>query len=1144
MKFKFLRIPYLKKNEAVTGIIRIMKISFIFLFIFSFQLLALETKAQDAVIELKTNSMTVGQLINEIEKQTDYLVVYSNREIDAARKVDVQRKSDKVSSYLNEAFAGTDISYDFENNYIVLMKKANRNAATVADMIRSAQQQGKTITGKVVDANGEPIIGATILIKGTSQGTVTDMDGNYTLTNVPEETILQFSYVGMEPQEISVSGKTVINVTMKEATELLEEVVVVGYGVVKKSDLTGSISKLKTEDMENRTIVRPEQALQGKTAGVQVIQTSGAPGKAASIRIRGFSSNTSSDPLYVVDGLRTSDIGAIDPNNIESIEVLKDAASAAIYGALAGNGVVLITTKKGKQGEGKITYDVQLVTNELSRIPKVMNANEYVNYMTEAGFITQNEVNSLWDGKTNTDWTKVAFENSFMQKHNLSFQGGNEKGSYILSLSYLDQDGIVKGNKDSYNRITGMINADYNIKKWLKIGTTNTMEKYEVQSVSENNEYGSLLASVLQMDPLTPAYYTTDNLPDFMKNLLNGGKVLLQDEKGRYYGISQVFEGENVHPLIMRDRTDAPTKGANVLGTIYADFTPIKGFTFTSKLGYRASYASSYSYSQIYYANAVAHNDKISISRTNSNSWYYQWENFANYMKSIDKHNFTLMLGASYSEPYSTNVTASGDEIIKDDPLFRDLNYLTPTATKSVSGGYSDYGRQFSYFGRIVYNYANKYLIQTSLRRDAYDTSILPKENRWGTFPAISAGYTISNEDFFSKEVPVSFLKLRASWGQNGSIGPLGGFAYRAAISSSNSYPFTEDIAYQVASNPTTLDNPELKWETSEQLDFGLDLRAFKDRLSFTVDYFDKKTKGLLVSTVPPYETGVSSVVVNGGNVSNKGFEFEIGWREKVNDFSYSITGNLSTLKNKVTYLDPSISRIDGASFHTNSGITAFEKGYPVWYMRGYQLADIDNETGDPIFVDQLTVDTNGDGKPDTADGIIDDNDKVMLGKGFPDFTYGITLNASYKGLDLTVFGTGAEGNSIFNCLTRIDRPRANRLKIFYDDRWTTSNTDASKPRPNSINEDKYWISNDLVMDGSYFKIKQIQLGYTFPENLIKKLSISNLRIYASFDDWFVFTSYPGFDPEASAGSTNLLGVDKGSYPNSKKAVIGINVAF
>jgi TonB-linked SusC/RagA family outer membrane protein len=969
-------------------------------------------------------------------------------------------------------------------------------------------------------------------VKGTTNGTITDFDGVYTISKIPEKATLLFSFVGMKSVEVEVGSQKSINVTLVEESIGIEEVVAIGYGTAKKSDLAGAISQVKSADMENRTIVRAEQALQGKTAGVQVIQTSGAPGANPTIRVRGFSSNSSSDPLYVVDGLRTDNISSIDPNNIESMEVLKDAASAAIYGAQAGNGVVLITTKKGKKGEGKISYDFQYVTNKLVRIPKVMNAQEYVNYMTEANFITPAEISAYWDGKTDTNWADVAFENSIMQKHNLSFMGGNERGSYNLSLSYLDQNGIVRGDDDIYNRVTAMANADYNINSWLKVGTNNIVERWKSKSVTENSEYGSLLASVLTMDPLTQPYFDANNLPQYMQDLINSGKTLLKDDSGRYYGLSQIYKSDNVHPLLMRDRTDTKSEGASVMGTIFAEMRPIKNLTITSKLGYRGSFTGAYNFNYIYYANDVTKNDQINVGRTNANAIYYQWENFANYLYTHGSHSLTTMLGISYSEPYSTTVTASGNAITKDDPLYRDLNYLTATATKTVSGGYSDVGRQFSYFGRFIYNYGDKYVLQGSLRRDASDLSILPSGNRWGTFPALSAGYTISNEDFFPKSTPINMLKLRASWGQNGSTGPLGGFAYRASIGTIGSYPYSDAINYQIASAPSTLSNPQLKWETSEQLDFGFDLRAFKSRLTFGFDYFEKKTKDLLVTITPPYETGVASTAVNAGNVSNKGFEFELNWSEKIRDFSYSIHGNLATLKNKVTYLDPSISRINGAKFHTQEGITVFEKGYPVWYMRGYKLLDINDKTGDPVFAD-----TNDD-------GTITDDDKVMLGSGIPNFTYGLTINASYKNFDLTIFGTGSQGNDVFNCLTRIDRPRGNKLKIFYDDRWTSTNTTASKPRPNANGEDKYWISSDAVMNGSFFKIKQIQLGYTLPKNLCKKVFMSSMRVYSSLEDAFIFTSYPGFDPEASAGSTTLLGVDKGAYPNSMKVLFGINVTF
>ena len=1105
-------------------LLRIMKLTSFLILVFVISVNA-SVYSQSTKLSINVKNGTLVEALKQIESQSEYYFYYNNDEIKSLEGVSINVDKKEIKEVLEKLLKGTNLEYKIIDRYIALKRK-NENGS------EPAIQQQKSITGKVVDSGGNPLPGVTVVVKGTTNGTITDIDGNYSIGKIADSSTLQFSFVGMKSQEVVIGNQKSINVTLLDETIGIEEVVAIGYGTVKKSDLAGAISQVKSADMENRTIVRAEQALQGKTAGVQVIQTSGAPGSNPTIRVRGFSSNSSSDPLYVVDGLRTSDIGSIDPNNIESMEVLKDAASAAIYGAQAGNGVVLITTKKGKKGEGKISYDFQYVTNKLARIPKVMNAQEYVNYMTEANFITPAEISALWDGKTDTNWADVAFENSIMQKHNLSFMGGNDRGSYNLSLSYLDQNGIVKGDDDVCNRVTAMANADYNINSWLKVGTNNIVERWKSKSVTENSEYGSLLASVLTMDPLTQPYFDANNLPSYMQDLINSGKTLLKDEDGRYYGLSQIYKSDNVHPLLMRDRADSKNEGASVMGTIYAEMKPIKNLTITSKLGYRGAFTGSYHFNYIYYANDVTKNDNIEVGRTNANNIYYQWENFANYVYTLGKHNLTTMLGTSYSEPYSTTVTATGNAILKDDALYRDLNYLTATATKTVAGGYSNVGRQFSYFGRFIYNYADKYVLQGSLRRDASDLSILPIENRWGTFPALSAGYTISNEDFFPKNTPINTMKLRASWGQNGSTGPLGAFAYRASIGTIGSYPYSDAIDYQIGSAPSTLSNPQLKWETSEQLDFGVDIRAFKNRMTFGFDYYEKKTKDLLVSITPPYETGVASTSVNAGNVTNKGFEFELNWSEKIRDFSYSIHGNLATLKNSVTYLDPSISRINGASFHTQQGITVFEQGYPVWYMRGYKLLDISDATGDPIFQD-----TNND------DAITDD-DKVMLGSGIPDFTYGLTLNAAYKSFDITVFGTGSYGNDVYNCLTRIDRPRGNKLEIFYTDRWTPTNTTASKPRPNANGEDKYWISSDAVMDGSFFKIKQIQLGYTLPETLCKKMYMSSLRVYSSVEDAFVFTSYPGFDPEASAGSTTLLGVDKGAYPNSMKVLFGINVTF
>ncbi|HCK25462.1 MAG TPA: SusC/RagA family protein, partial [Bacteroides graminisolvens] len=494
---------------------------------------------------------------------------------------------------------------------------------TILTMHFALAQNLVKISGKVVDELNEPIIGVSVFEKGTSNGTITDLDGSYVLS-VKEGTVIVYSYIGYVTQE-KKAVTPVMNISLKEDSKTLEEVVVVGYGVQKKSSVTGAISQVKAEDMQNRTISNAPAALQGKTAGVQVIQTSAAPGASPTVRVRGYSSNVSSDPLYVVDGIRLSDISGLDPNDIASMEVLKDAASAAIYGAEAGNGVILITTKKGKAGQGKITYDFQWSTQSLARVPKMLNAEQYIDYMVESNTFTESYLLDNWDGVTNTSWTDVAFENSQMQKHNVSFTNGGDKGNYYLSLTYLDNDGIVKGDADVYKRLTATINSEYDIKSWLKVGTTNQIEKYNVRNVSTNNEYGSLLTSILQLDPLTPDTYTYENLPSHMLNALNSGKHLLQDENGNYYAVSKFYSGEQYHPMIMRDNNIAKNSGFNVNGSVYADFKPFKGLTFTSRLGYRLSGTRSSTTSLPFYGNSVQSRDYVSQSSTSSTSIYYQW---------------------------------------------------------------------------------------------------------------------------------------------------------------------------------------------------------------------------------------------------------------------------------------------------------------------------------------------------------------------------------------------------------------------------------------------------------------------------------------------------------------------------------------
>ena len=1016
------------------------------------------------------------------------------------------------------------------------MMKRIRLFMMLALVWMTATSFAQGIKGTVIDENGEPVIGATVAdMSNTKNATITDFDGNFVI-NVKSGQTITISYIGYEAQ--TVAAKNGMTVRLQPDNKVLDEVVVVGYGVQKKSSVTGAISQVKPEDIENRTISNAQQALQGKTSGVQVISTSAAPGSSPTVRVRGYSSNVSSEPLYVVDGVRLNDISGLDPSVIASMEILKDAASAAIYGAEAGNGVVLITTKKGKAEQGKISYDFQWTDESIAKIPEMLNAQEYQQYMLEGSLFTQDFINANWDGKTDTKWTDVAFTHGHMMKHNLSFTGGNDRGNYFLALSYLKNNGIVKGDADVYKRYTATINGEYKIKDWLKVGTTNQVEKYDVKQVSTNSEYGSMLTSVMMMDPLTPATYGS-TLPADLQALQAMGKTFMKDEDGNYYGTSKFYSGEQYNPLIMRDNGVSKNEGFNVTGSIYGDFTLIPDLTITSRFGYRLNGSRTSNTSLPFYGNAVQSRDYVSQSNTSSTTIYYQWENFANYMKTFaDAHTVNAMVGISFQKNSYDYVTggldANGEHALKkNDPLFYYLNYANASATKSVSGETTS-STKYSYFGRLGYDYLGRYMLQASLRADAADLSKLSKKTRWGYFPAVSAGWTISEEKFFS---PIKSwfdsLKFRASWGQNGSLSALSGYSYSTDIALSGIYAFAPGIVYTDGAAPTSLGNEDLKWETSEQLDFGLDGILLGGRLTFGFDYFIKKTKDLLVwNTTPSLIIGGSTSPINAGNVKNKGFEFDLGWRDHIGDFSYGIRGNLSTLTNEVTYLDPSLTRLAGSNFHTYT-ITYFEKGYPVYYYRGFEFDKIDPATGNPLFKD-----INNDGE-------VNNDDLTDIGNAIPKFTYGITLTAAYKGFDLTVFGTGSYGNKIFNCINRPDYAPSHKMKeVMFDDRWTPENTTGTKPRAGANDMDKYVDSSAMIYDGSYFKFKQIQLGYTLPKNLLSKVGISHSRVYCSLDDFFTITKYPGFDPEASANSTTGMGVDKGAYPTSKKVVLGFNIEF
>jgi len=1007
----------------------------------------------------------------------------------------------------------------------------------------SAFAQNLTVSGKVLEKNGEPIIGAAVIqADKKTNGTVTDLDGAFTII-VPQGSSLIFSSLGFS--ELTVKASSSMEIILEPDTNFLDEVVVVGYGVQKKSNLTGSISTIDSKDIEGRTITTLSQALQGKSAGVNLFTVSAQPGAVPTVRIRGIASNGTSDPLYVVDGLITTDISGIDPNTIESMEVLKDAASAAIYGAQAGNGVILINTKKGGRGTGSISYDYQLSLSSLARKPKLITSQDwFTQQMEKSSTFTEEDMllyidRGYWDGKSSTDWYSEVFTTSPTSKHTITAQGANDKGSFYLSLNSLDEDGIVKMKKDYYKRLSVSLNADYNIKPWMKVGITADYAHYscgpivDAKSTHGEGYYLNIFGNTISQCPVISPTFSPDMLPETMANAIKKGFNLYADENGNYY---QTITG---HPLITVLSQEKKNYGNKLSGVMYANFTPVKGLTFTSRLGFNMADAHTYQFNHKAYLNDMMQVTYHGVSRANTSYTYYQLENFANYSKSFGKHDFTLMAGMSYSENETTLLSGSISITMEDDPLFADISFASSEASKDLSG-HTTTSRKLSYFGRASYSYDGKYLAEIVMRADAADLSVLPASNRWGYFPSASAGWVVSQEDFFKQiSAPVSFLKLRASWGINGSTSNLTRYSYSNSLyQESAGYSFSNTgMTYQTVVYPTQLYNPSLKWETSQQLDLGIDARLFNDKLSITADYFDKQTKDLIISDINvPYEAGNYSAPVNAGNIDNRGFELDLGWKDTIGDFFYSVSGNIATLKNEVTYLDPNVAngRLNGSNVN-GSYITAFEEGFPIWYFRGYQVDHLD-ETGAPVFKD------NYFGSNDTEKGVINDNDKVMIGKPLPDFTYGITLSTAWKGFDLTVFGSGSYGNDVLMAynVTSISYD----IKSIFDQRWTPSNPNGKFAAPSTSNADKYACSDAMLFDGSFFRIKQILLGYTLPKNISTKFFVDRLRVYASLDNAFLFTSYPGIDPEVASNAITGIGIDYGSYPTTKKYVFGLSVTF
>ena len=1033
-----------------------------------------------------------------------------------------------------------------------ILKLASAVCTVLAMVLMSgsiAFAQNRSISGTVVDGAGVPIIGATVMVVGNNSiGAVTNADGAFQLS-VPAGANIAVSCIGYATQTVAVGNQTIFNFILEEDSEFLEETVVIGYGVQRKSDLTGSVASVGEADFTNRSTSDAAAALMGKAAGIQILTSSGAPGASSSIRVRGYSSNSGNiGPLLIVDGLKVDNIQYLDPEMIESMEILKDAASAAIYGAEAGNGVVLITTKTGKGvRDGRVFYNAQFSLSTLAHKLDVMNADEYIAFGMDYGWLSEAMLKTINYNGADVNWGDEVFEPTWNSRHTVGFQGGNDRGNLFISINNVDNNGIFAGDKDVYKRLSVQVNADYKIKSWLTVSTNNSIEKWSTQSVSQHSDNGSALLAAITSSPLEPARDVFDNLPGDMQQAINNGVKVLQDpETGLYWTVSRLGETQGGSPFVRRDATDATSEGINIRGTLSANVTPFKGLVFTSRFGYRINQSNSHSYTEPYYCSTFVKADLYSISAGNNTGHYYQWENFANYNVTIArKHSLGLMAGMSYIESNNDNIStsATGADILSDyAENFRYMSYVLSGAdvTKSFSNA-PGRSSSLSYFGRLTYGYDNRYQFQANFRADAFDSSKLSRQSRWGYFPSVSAGWTISNEPFFRDNVnrdKFSFLKLRASWGINGNVNVLNNYSYATSVNKGSGTWYqwdVEDNTLSYGARPAGIANPNLKWETSKQIDLGLDARFLNNRLSLGVDWYKKTTDDLLVGVNLSAAYGVSSTTINAGSVENSGLELELTWKDQIGDFAYSVSGNFSTLKNEVTYLDPTISRIGGTAPQGSLMRTYFEQGYPIWYMRGLKGTGVDPATGKPGFED-----LNGNGEPD-------DEDYQMIGLGIPDYTFGLTVNLAWKNFDMVVFGSGVAGNEIFPSSWRTDRPHCNTYSWYWNNAWHKDGSGPSNPKfPGTT----YWDQNTFsstynLFDGSYFKIKQIQLGYTLPKNLLKKVAISNLRVYTSLENFFCFTSYPGLDPEtATANSASSIGIDMGTYPTAKQLIFGVNLSF
>ena len=1117
MKNNTLSGRYCFKNPRFKQIFRIMRISTFLLMVCVFCSYAGNAHSQNAKVSIRMNNVKLDKILNEIENQTDYLFIYNNQ-VDINKITSVKVKNEAVAQVLDRILSGTGINYELEGTHIILTTEA------IKDL--HAQQQAKTVTGTVTDVNGEPIIGANIRIKGTTTGTITDIDGNFSIEAEPQS-VIEVSYIGYLTQETVINNQKSIRFLLKEDTKTLDEVVVIGYGVQKKADLTGSVANINTEKLNTQSNANIGQALQGKIAGVDIVSQGGAPGSGTRIMVRGIGTLNNASPLYIVDGMYMNSIDHINPNDIASIDVLKDASSAAIYGSRAANGVIIVTTKEGSNTEGKpiIDLSVNLGISTASKFLDMLDAKGWAEVTTIARqAIGKPALDMATDlaNKPDNDWQDIMFRPALMQNYNLAVKGGGKYSTYYTGLGYFNQDGIVKGT--NYQRYNIQSKNDY--KRGIFSAGTNLIISFSHDKPLHQELRGGMIGTILQSVPTLEKYDDTRE----------GGY-------GGTYG-----DVVNIpHPLAIIDDNimDRYNENVKIFANLYAQIELFKGLKYKLNLTPDFSFERYKNYLNKYDF-GLATNSITQLTERQRRRRNILVENLLTFDRTFGEHKISALAGYTYQDSRFRHIQAYGEG------LPQGLEEIDAATTNRSNEGNSWRSVLTSILGRVFYSYQNKYLFTATIRRDG--SSKFGKNNRYGYFPSFSLGWNVAEEKFMENVHWLDQLKLRGGYGVLGNQ-EIDNYQYSSTITTGINYPDGNGGLLQGAF-PKNFANPDIKWEETAMTNVGIDFMALNNRLSLTADYYVKNTKDILLTVpIPISSGGANDPIRNAGKIRNNGFEFNLGWMDQPNpDISYGINLIGSFNKNKVIAMGSESGSIKGGSTNQNITTSETKAGYPIggyWlistagYFNSQEEVDAYAKDGKKIQPaaepgDIKFVDANND-------GVINDDDRVFQGSPFPDFTFALNGNMRYKNFDLSIGLQGVLGNKIYNATrqTLEDVTKGSNFLASCLDYWTPENKNASHPRLtwDDPNRNTRAESDRYLENGSYLRLRSVQLGYTFPQTWFKG-AIQHARVYINAENLFTITSYSGYSPDVNADNANYRGFDNFIYPTNRTFMLGLNVTF